>query len=276
MKFNFFLIITLSLGIFASALSAQDNVKIPLEKKQNPAIKKKVFFTKTGRENAGFEGTPPDIGVLVEYISMDSRMANELLGKFAAKATDVSELRDLLEQLIDKGNAELVETIWVRSANGQRATLESVRWDTYPTRYKHPALSHSGGTSNSNAKNERTDAINPEIHMTAAMPATFDMRNVGTTIEIDPTLSSGQKIISLNLVSEIVSRLEDQYFTRTGFEQSAWGVENILMPNFYTMKDTTQIEVAPGKCNLLGIHTPPGDNGKQILVLLRADLIPFD
>jgi len=277
MKLRFYLIATLSLFVFTSTIPAQDKAGNSSEKKTSAPIKKKDVFTKNTQEKTGFEGISPEIGVLVEYISLDHKTASALLGRFAPKAADAGELRDELEQLIDKGNADLVETAWIRARSGQRAKTESIRQDYYPTEYDPPEIPNTIGNivvSDSDKKSGKSSEA--KIHLTSAMPAAFDRRNVGTTLEVDPVLSSDHKLIDLNLAPEIVTRLEDHYHIREGFEKTAHGVEHIFMPTFYTMRDTTQIEVAPGKYNLLGIHTPPKASDKRILVLLRADLISYD
>ncbi len=277
MKLRFYLIAILSLSVFTSTITAQDKAGNSTAKKTSAPIKKKDVFTKNTQEKTGFEGISPEIGILVEYISVDHETASTLLGRFASKAGDAGELRDELELLIDKGNANLVETAWVRARSGQRAKTESVREDYYPTDYDSPEIPNTIGNivvSDSDKKGGKSSEA--KIHMTSAMPSSFDRRNVGTTLEVDPVLSSDHKLIDLNLAPEIVTRLEDDYHIREGFEKSAKGVEHIFMPTFYAIKDTTQIEVAPGKYNLLGIHTPHDDLAKRILVLLRADLISYD
>lgn len=259
MKITFLIITALSLTALTPALLAQD-------KAASSSEKKKVLFTKNGKANDNLDSPRPEIAVLVEYISVDLETSNELLVTFSPKATDAAELRDSLEKMIDKGKAELVETLWVRSRSAQRAKTESVREDYYPTQYDPPELPYVVATN----------PANPKAQMTHAVPGGFNTRNVGSTLEVDPVLSPDHKTIILSLSPEIVTRLKDHYFTRKDFENKAWGIENIFMPTFYTIKDTTQIEVAPGKYNLLGIHTPHDDKKKRILVLLRADLISFD
>ncbi len=275
MKFTFPLISALFLTLSPATLPAQEKAGAPIAEKKNTEVKKKVFFTKDGKGNVGFAGIKPSIGILIEYISLDSKKANTLLGEFTSKASDVAELRDALEQAIDKGDAELVETMWIRGRSGQRALTESVREDYYPTNYESPVLPYVGAESSSEPSHKKKGPGESEIHMTHAIPNTFDLKKIGSILEVDPILSSDHKLITLSLSPTIVTRLEDHYFTRKGFENSAWGVENVLMPAFYTMKDITQIEVAPGKYNLLGIHTPPRNKDKKILVLVRADLIPY-
>ena len=272
MKIKIYSVAILSFAVLLSSVSAQDKAQKPPTKKKSSTVEKKDVFVKESKEKNGFEGVSPEIGVLVEYISLDHTTANELLGKFASTATDATEFRDNLDQLLDNGNAELVETFWLRAPSGQRAKTESVREEIYPSEYDPPEIPNTiGNIVIPSLENDKSPT--PKIHRTSATPSAFECRNVGSTLEVDPVLSSDHKLIDLNLAPEIVTRLEDHYFTQKGFEDRAYGTEHIAMPTYYTMKDTTQLEVAPGKYNLLGIHTPHNDPDKRVIVLLRADLI---
>ncbi|MFK5920943.1 MAG: hypothetical protein QM496_02090 [Verrucomicrobiota bacterium] len=276
MKLNLFCIVTILLSVFTTPLTAQDKAINSTEEKISTSIKKKDVFIKNTQDKTDFEGITPDIGILVEYISLDHQAASELLRKFTPKAADVTELRDELEQMIDNKKANLLETTWLWSRSGQRAKTESVREAIYATEYTPPEMPKNIDPPVISDPAENEASSNSDIQLISSMPTAWEMRNVGTTLECDPVLSSDHKLISISLAPEIVTQLEDRYFTREDFEKTAYGVEHISMPTFYAIKDTVQIEVTPGKYNLLGIHTPNDDTSKRILVLLRADLISFE
>ncbi len=276
MKLNLFCIVTILLSVLTTPLTAQDKTVNSTAEKISTPIKKKDVFIKNTQDKTDFEGITPDIGILVEYISLDHQTANELLRKFTPKAADVTELRDELEQMIDNKKADLLETIWLWGRSGQRAKTESVREAIYATEYTSPEMPKNFDPPVISDPEENETSSNSDIQLTSAMPTAWEIRNVGTTLEFDPVLSSDHKLISISLAPEIVTQLEDRYFTREDFEKTAYGVEHISMPTFYAIKDTVQIEATPGKYNLLGIHTPSDDTSKRILVLLRADLISFE
>tara|TARA_R110002096_G_scaffold123315_20_gene266923 strand:+ start:165 stop:971 length:807 start_codon:yes stop_codon:yes gene_type:complete len=268
MKYSF--PIALFVGILSTPLLAQDQSKKDPSATSEKTVQKQEVFKKGNQPKISNQQAPTEIGILIEYISLDHKTANELLQQFSSHPNDVQELRDILDQMIDNNEATLIETCWLRSKSGHRSKTESIREDIYPTGFDPPEIPTYVGNSDSTA-----DEANP-AHLTSANPTTFDCRNVGSTLEVDPVLSADLKSIAINLAPEIVVRLDDRYFTQPGFEESARGIEHIAMPTFYTIKDTTQIEVAPGKYNLLGLHTPPNDSDQRVFTLLRSDLIPIN
>ncbi len=264
-------------------------VHIPAQEKQKkPDTQKDTIPANQVAQNK----LDPEIGILVEYIMLDHLTANKLLREFAPKAADAQELRDILGKMLDKKEAELIETAWVRGQSDRRSVSMSVREDIYPTEYDPAEIPNVVGnftdpdTDNKSAPDsndkdvrslaKKTVAIYPEIYMTSANPTAFETRHVGITLEVDPIISQDRKSIHIALSPEIVTRLAERYFTRKGYENTARGIEHISMPTFYTMKTTTQILVTPGKYNLLGFHTPSGDSDKRIFVLLRADLMSLE
>ncbi|NOY00393.1 MAG: type II and III secretion system protein [Verrucomicrobia bacterium] len=199
-----------------------------------------------------------EIGVLIEYIQLDHKKANQLLAKFAHKSNDAQELRNTLDTLTEKGSAELLETVWLRCQSGKPATSESVREDLYVTSADPAAIPQKVAT---------------KAYMISASPTSFETQKVGTTLKVTATLSDTDNHIKLDLNPHVISRLEDHYFVRNNFEHTARGIQHKSVPTFFSMRDDTAITVKPGKYNLLGIHTPPRDKDKRILVMLRADLI---
>jgi len=261
MKFRNLTLSAISLGLL-SPLNAQEKQK----------VEKKNVFIKNGDKKEQVEKTEPNVGILIEYISVDHVTANRIIGEISANPNNVEKTRDSLEEMIDAGKADLVETVWVRARSGDRAKTESIIEHIYPTEYDPPEIPNLLGNVSSNSPDDENSS---RIHITHGMPSAFEIRNVGTTLEVDPVLSDDFSSINLNLAPEIVVFKGNQDFTREGFEDTAKGIDNMMMPLFHTIKDTTQMVVVPGKYNLLGIHTPHDDKTKRILVLLRADLISF-
>lgn len=242
-----------------------------------PDKEKKNVFTKEMVTNDPMKDIAPEIAVLVEYISLDHSTANQLISEYVAKPDGADQIRDILEGMLDKKTAELKETVWVRGCSGQRSKTESIFEMFYPSEYDPPEVPNVVGSVGS----EKTPASEAgsslaRTYLTSANPTAFECRNVGTTLEIDPVLTADNSLIDLSLAPEIVEKIGEDYFTREGFEHTSRGIEHMGMPVFYTMKDSTQITIAPGKYHFLGIHTPHDDPDKRVLVLLRADLIPFE
>ncbi len=273
-------------------------MKIPIHLKSNPRVLAQIvvfallFSSPSLFAQAKKPASPKvveqqpsaQVGVLIEYFKLDHRAANKLIRKFSSKASNAQELRDILGEMTKKNGAELFETGWVRCRSGQRAKTESIREDIDPSSYDQPEIQNVVDTvtaiKEENAptpikadqKPEQTQVQKASLYMTAATPTDFKTKHVGLTLEVDPVIMKGNKIIDLSFSTEIITRLPDQHFTRPGFESTARGIENISMPSFYIMKTTTQIKAIPGNYNLLAIHPPHDEPDKRIIVLLKTDL----
>lgn len=231
------------------------------------------------------QNSQPQVGFLIEYFKLDHRTANKLIRKYTPKAANAGELRGTLGDMVKKGDAELIETGWLRGLSGQRIKTESVEENIYPTDYYPPQINSGNALVYRKSDDEQSLAEqrarkvmensnrpDPQIQISAAIPTAFETRSAGLTLEVDSVVSSNSAMIDLSLSPEIVTRLEDAHFTRPGFEHTAYGIDNISMPTFYMEKTTLQIKAIPGNYNLLGLHTPYNDPDKRILVLLKADL----
>ncbi len=251
---------------------------------------KKDAFVKDPKATPNNDEAILEVGILIEYIRLDHRTANQLIRDHAIRSANAQELRDKLETMMDAKTATLEDTLWLRTLSGQRAKTESISERIYPTEYDPPEIpSNAGSVTAVEAKEKsdqveadrQADALNAKLPptegvfpMTSANPTAFETRNLGVTLEIDPVVSSDSKSIDLNLAPEVVEELEKTHYLREGFEHTAKGIDHIEMPTFYTRKITTQITVIPGNYNLLNIQRPHDGDDERILVFLRADLIP--
>ncbi len=268
----------LLVSLVLSSLNGQEASEKAVEKEQkNTAKEKKDVFTKEMVKNDPMKDITPEISLIVEYISVDHAVANQLISQHVGKPSGADEIRDILEGMLDKGTAVLKETVWLRGLSGQRSKTESILETIYPTEFDPPEIPNIVGSAGSvKGANSEDGDVPARTYMTAAGPTAFECRNVGTTLEMDPVLANDHAFIDISLAPEIVEKIGDDYFTRDGFEHTSRGIEHMGMPVFYTIKDSTSLTVAPGKYHFLGIHTPHDDSSKRVLVLLRADLISFE
>lgn len=93
----------------------------------------------------------------------------------------------------NKGTDVMVKpSIIARS--GERSKVEVIREFIYPTEYEPPELPNESGT-------------NPEgsvFPVTPAHPTAFETRNVGVTLEVEPTIGPNKQFIELSLQPELV------------------------------------------------------------------------
>ncbi|MCU0780047.1 MAG: hypothetical protein MUF04_02970, partial [Akkermansiaceae bacterium] len=102
----------------------------------------------------------------------------------------------------------------------------------------------------------------------------WDIRNVGTTLEIEPSISD-DGMIDLRILPEIVT-LADMT-TWVDFRDE-WGDASMRMPVFQTLRVNTSQFLTPGWFELAAVLTPePAAPGpvpdRRIMVFVRADII---
>jgi hypothetical protein len=176
--------------------------------------------------------------------------------------SDGTPLRNEVQKWIKAGEGEIIETATVVARSGQRAKVESIDEFIYPTEYNSPVVSNKVTLSDG--------AVGP---VTAASPTAFETRNLGTTLEVDPVLSSSLNLIDLNLAPENV-RLEkiDHWHHRAVDPRF-----KAHTPVFYTMKITTQVVARDGGYAFLGTTRPlePADPERRnpiVLNFVRGDV----
>jgi Flp pilus assembly secretin CpaC len=215
---------------------------------------------------------PKQIRVQVEYIDVSQEQLTELLNGEKPAANDV-ELRKQVGQLVDSGKATIMETMLCIARSGQRAKTESIEEVIYPTEYEPAQL------PNTNASDEKDDAVETQQARSDSAigptPTSFETRNVGSYIEIEPTLSPEKKSINLTLTPEIVYHVGNKVWAEWKGEH---GNSPIQMPTFYVLRINTSVTLADGKPLLLGALTPKTQDGKadftrKIMVFVKADVI---
>ena len=196
---------------------------------------------------------PVQAGFLFEWIELDHRAANQLVREHANQMR-AGNLRKILGKMIDKKEAELVQTAYLTTKSQQRSKTESIDELIYPTEYDPAEIPME---IDKNTPAERLKILPP-------IPTAFDARNVGTTIEIEPVISKDGKLVELNLAPEIVRHLGDR---------GVGGPEPITVikhPAFYAMKLHSNYVLPVGEFTLAGVLTPPGKADKRTLLMIRA------
>ena len=173
-----------------------------------------------------------EAGALLEYIQTDLTTANELLREFRA-TEDVTALREKFEGMIEAGEAELVETCFLRAMPGQRMKTESVRDHIYAKEFNPPEIP------------QQFVGKSTPPPISSATPGGFLIRGIGTTVEIEMTVSPGEpgkRYIDVNIAPEIVKNLGDRPLARDGTPE--YRIET--QPDFSTMRLTTGLTMKEG------------------------------
>jgi general secretion pathway protein D len=177
----------------------------------------------------------------------------------------------VLRALDQKKGVDLLSAPRVTTKSGQRAVIEIVREFRYPTEFDPPQIPQNfgGGGSGSSSGGSSTIAVFP---VTPTTPTSFETRNTGVTLEVEPTVGSDNYTIDLNLVPQVV---EFEGFINYGspistINPASLGIgavtaalsnapsSVVLTPNvinqpiFSTRKVTTEVTVWDGQTVVLG------------------------
>ncbi|PYJ77259.1 MAG: type II and III secretion system protein [Verrucomicrobia bacterium] len=164
----------------------------------------------------------------------------------------------VIRALNQKKGVDLLSAPKVTTKSGQRAVIEIVREFRYPTTFTPPQVPSISGGSGAN----NTVAISV---VTPTTPQTFETRNTGVTLEVEPVVGPDGVTIDLNLVPQVV---EFEGFINygspifginpnaaaalTGGGQVLLTNNVINQPIFSTRKVTTSVSVWDGQTVVLG------------------------
>jgi general secretion pathway protein D len=165
----------------------------------------------------------------------------------------------VIRALNQKKGVDLLSAPKVTTKSGQRAIIEVVREFRYPSTFTPPQVP-SIGSSTTNL-----NAVVPVV-VTPTTPQTWETRNTGVTLEVEPVVGEGATTIDLNLVPQVV---EFEGFINYGSPINAVGVntvgnvistsvpvrltDNVInQPVFSTRKVTTSVSVYDGQTVVLG------------------------
>jgi general secretion pathway protein D len=172
----------------------------------------------------------------------------------------------IMRALNQKKGVDLLSAPQVTTKSGQRALIEIVREFRYPTTFTPPQVpSITGGTGG-------TGTVQINV-VTPTTPQSFETRNTGVTLEVEPVVGPDGQTIDLNLVPQVV---EFEGFINYG--SPIFGIQppvvvtdpitgiaklltqpNVLLTNnvinqpvFSTRKVTTNVSVWDGQTVVLG------------------------
>lgn len=212
----------------------------------------------------------PQVRVQVEFIELSHQDLTDLMFGEKMTASD-NELRKQLTQLIKDKKASVRETLLCTTRNGDKATTESVEEIIYPTEYDPAEIATP---ASGEKKKDPTPAI-IALDALGPLPTAFETRNVGPTLEIEPTVSEDGKWIDLRFVAEIVEYSGNTIWVEW---KGKHGNTPIQMPDFYTMRINTSVILAKGQATLIGVLSPKDKNGaidpsRKLMAFVKADIV---
>lgn len=209
---------------------------------------------------------PKIIRVHVEYIEMPHETMTELLQAPRTSAND-TPLRAKLQDLVKEGKAKIIETQMATARSGQKATTESIHELIYPVEYDQRQIQHVA------PENNQAQASPPIVG--PPTPISYETRNTGSTLEIEPTIGEDPKLIDLRLLPTLVYHTGNEIWYE---ETKGKDTHRIQMPNFYKIQVDTSVTLITGQPFLMAAISPKDVKGavdftKKVLIFVRADVV---
>lgn len=207
--------------------------------------------------------SPKLVRVQVEFVEMSHEALTKLLFLSKPKSSDDTDLRKQVQEMVSKSEAKVLETQMITSKSGQKATVEAIHEFIYPTEYQQPSLA-CGGKDPSSA---------PSL---PPIPTAFDTRNLGSTLEVEPTVGGDTKTIDLRFVPEVVYHNGNTVWHQ-GKDLSG-NPYQVKMPDMYAARLNTALTFISGQYTLAGVISPKDDKGdtdmtRKVMVFVKCDVL---
>lgn len=109
------------------------------------------------------------------------------------------QIQMIMRGLSQKKGTDLMTAPSITARSGQKALIEVIREFIYPTEYEPPELPQAGGGGIIGGGAAAGNNI-----ATPATPTSFETKNLGVTLEIEPTIDENNFLIDVRFVPEIV------------------------------------------------------------------------
>lgn len=210
---------------------------------------------------------PKIVRVQVEFIEVPHETMTELLAEPRKTAND-TPLRAKLQELVKEGKAKMIETQMTTARSGQKATTESVHEMIYPIEYDAPEQVVDNVPENDKPQ-PPPQKVGPPI------PVAWETRNLGSTLEIEPTIGENDKIIDLRLLPTLVYHSGDRVWHE---ETKDKDTHKIVQPDFYKIQFDTSATLITGQPFLISAVSPKDEKGnadftRKVLIFVRADVL---
>jgi len=214
------------------------------------------------------DSTPRQVRVQVEFIEMSHEELTNLMIKPRAGAND-QDLRDACTKLVEQNKATILETASIIARSGDKASTESITEFIYPIEWKPYELPNQLEVPGSDEAPKALELI-PQ-----PTPTAFETRNLGTTLQVEPTLGEDSKNIALRLAPELVYHVGNENWSQW---QTKKGDGSIKVPTMYSLRLSTALTMIDGQPCLVAVQSPKDDSGKtdftrKIAVFVRCDVL---
>jgi hypothetical protein len=218
---------------------------------------------------------PKFVRVQVEFIELPHEALTELLYMNNPEEADAGAMRELVQEAIQKGEASVLETLVCTARSGEKALVEAVDEVIYPTEYE-PFQVPSEVKVAVGDKEQSPDLPALERLVAPPTPTSFETRNVGGTLEIEPTIGANGKIIDLRLAPDLTWHTGESVWLER--RDSLGNVTKVQMPNFYTIRMVTALTCLNGQYLMPAVVSPKGDagasdRGRKVMIFVKCNVL---
>ena len=200
---------------------------------QNPTPTGQNIMTNGLRSGGRAIATNAIDGLLANGIA-SSGAAAAAPGVFAlAGVFSDPQFQIVLRALSQKKGVDLLTAPSIVTRSGQRAKIEIIREFPYPTDFDPPQIPQNFGSTGLNGGNNNnnnggvTNTALSSFPVTPTTPTTFEFRNTGVSMEVDPVIGEDGYTIDLNLAPEVV---EFEGFINYGSPISSGAINALGIP----------------------------------------------
>ena len=115
-----------------------------------------------------------------------------------------AQVQVIMRGLSQKKGTDLMTAPSITARSGQKATIEVIREFIYPTEYEPPELPDQSVTTTGGFGTGFGGGGGGGGIATPATPTAFETKNLGVTLEIEPTIGENDFVIDLRFLPEIV------------------------------------------------------------------------
>jgi general secretion pathway protein D len=212
--------------------------------------------------------------------SIDARLTNAATTSVSTRAPGIlsvagpftdPQFQMILRAIDQKTGVDVMTSPSTVAKSGQRATIQVNQEFIYPTEYDPPEIPQDFGSFQTAVIDPVTGFVidpvtglptlapfmatnsSPSIPVTPAHPTAFEMRPVGTKLEVEPVIGPDGFLVDLNIAIELV-RFEGfiNYGTPITTGTQVLTENEILMPVFNVIKEATAPQAYDGATLLIG------------------------
>ncbi len=166
------------------------------------------------------------------------------------------QVQMIMRGLAQKKGTDLMTAPSITARSGEKALIEIIREFIYPTEYEPPELPNSIGGGQGGGLDGGLGGNAGIFPVTPATPTSFETRNTGVTLEIEPTIGGNDFVIDLRFAPDIVefegfvnygSPIQSPATDFLGNPTTVTITENrIEMPVFSSRRVTTALTIYDG------------------------------